>query len=429
MQIYVIKQGDSLWNISRAFNTTVSELQNANEIPDADRLVVGQALVIPIEGMYYWVRPGDSLWAIGRRFGINYQELARVNNIDVNSPIQPGLRLYIPPATKTRAETNAYIEPLGDMVSPSLLLAAQQAAPLLTYLAPFSYQATREGGLNPMPLNGLPEIAEQYNTTLMMTVTNIEDGRFSGELARAVLATEQAQQTLLDNILAEARRVGFFSDVHFDFEFIPVDLRENYTQFLLRATERLRGEGLLVSAALAPKTSAGQTGQWYEAHDYAAIGNIVDFVVIMTYEWGYSGGPPMPVSPIGPVEQVLQYALSEMPAYKIMMGQNLYGYDWTLPFVRGETFARAISPQQAIQIALDNNVSISYDYRAQAPFYNYTDNQGNRHIVWFEDARSIQAKFDLLKRLGIRGISYWKLNFSFPQNWLLIDNNFNVTKR
>ena len=108
---------------------------------------------------------------------------------------------------------------------------------------------------------------------------------------------------------------------------------------------------MLVSAALAPKTSATQPGQWYEAHSYGDIGAVVDFVVIMTYEWGFSGGPPMPVSPIGPVEQVLQYALTEMPAYKIMMGQNLYGYDWTLPFVRGQTFARAISPQQAIEIA------------------------------------------------------------------------------
>ena len=42
-------------------------------------------------------------------------------------------------------------------------------------------------------------------------------------------------------------------------------------------------------------------GLWYEGHDYKAHGEIVDYVVIMTYEWGYSGGPAMAVSPIGPV--------------------------------------------------------------------------------------------------------------------------------
>ena len=147
----------------------------------------------------------------------------------------------------------------------------------------------------------------------------------------------------------------------------------------------------------------------------------------MTYEWGYSGGPAMAVSPIGPVRNVLEYAISEMPASKILMGQNLYGYDWTLPFVQG-TIAKALSPQQAIELAAENNVAIQYDERAQAPFYNYTDNEGKKHEVWFEDARSIQAKFDLMKELGIRGMSYWKLGLSFPQNWLLIAENFNVVK-
>jgi spore germination protein len=212
-------------------------------------------------------------------------------------------------------------------------------------------------------------------------------------------------------------------------EFLPPELREEYAAFLRRAKARLRERGLLMSVALAPKTSAQQQGAWYTAHDYRAIGQIADFVVIMTYEWGYSGGPPMPVSPIDQVRRVLEYALTEMPGSKIMMGQNLYGYDWTLPFVPGGQFARAVSPQRAIEIAAQNNVAISYDTKAQAPFFNYRDAQGKQHTVWFEDARSIQAKFNLVKELGIRGVSYWKLGLSFPQNWLLIEDNFNVVKR
>ncbi len=148
----------------------------------------------------------------------------------------------------------------------------------------------------------------------------------------------------------------------------------------------------------------------------------------MTYEWGYSGGPPMAVSPIGPVRQVIEYALSEMPASKIMMGQNLYGYDWTLPYVPGGEYARALSPQAAIELARDQNVAIQYDFTAQAPHFDYIDEQGRAHKVWFEDARSIQAKFNLIKELGLRGISYWKLGLPFPQNWLLIAENFEVVK-
>ncbi len=63
-------------------------------------------------------------------------------------------------------------------------------------------------------------------------------------------------------------------------------------------------------------------GKFFEAHDYKAQGQIVDFVVIMTYDWGWRGGPPMAISPIGPVKEVLQYAKSQMPPQKIMMGQR-----------------------------------------------------------------------------------------------------------
>lgn len=426
MQIYVVKRGDTLWRISREYGVTVNSIVSANEIPEPNRLVVGQALVIPIIGMFYRVMPGDSFWSIGQKFGVNYIELAKINNINLNAPLRIGTRLYIPPTPKYTAEVNAYIEPRE---SAFLLNDATRAAPYLTYLAPFSYTVNEDGTLNDLNFYAYTEIARANNATLMMVITNIKDGAFSGELARSVLSDENVQNALLENILQKANEVGLFTDIHFDFEFIPVDLREEYTAFLRKAGEVLRPQGYLISAALAPKTSAEQKGQWYEAHDYGSIAEVVDFVVIMTYEWGYSGGPPLPVSPINLVERVLQYALTEMPASKILMGQNLYGYDWTLPYVKGGRFAQAISPQRAIEIAKNNNTQIQYDEIAQAPYFRYTTPSGEQHIVWFEDARSIQAKLNLVERLNLRGISYWKLGLPFPQNWLLVGDNFNVVKR
>lgn len=428
MQIHVVQPGESIFGIAQAYNSTVSAIVGANEVPNPNQLVVGQTLVIPIVGSYYWVQPGDSLYSIARRFGISYQRLAQVNRISVTQPLQVGVRLYIPPQPRRSAEINAYVEPIAGTVAPELEQAARSAAPFLTYLAPFSFQIQRDGTLQAPPLNNFPAIARANNATLMMVVTNLEEGRFSAELGRVILTDEEVQNRLLDNIIATAKQYGF-RDIHFDMEFLPPELRENYNNFLRKAKARLSSEDLLMSTALAPKTSATQVGPWYEAHDYKAHGEIADFVVLMTYEWGYSGGPPMPVSPIGPVRQVIEYALTEMPASKIMMGQNLYGYDWTLPYVPGGQYARAVSPQRAIEIAAENNVPIRYDYTAQAPYFDYTDTMGRQHRVWFEDARSIQAKFNLVKELGLRGVSYWKLGLPFPQNWLLIEDNFDVVKR
>lgn len=428
LQIHVVQPGQTLYGIAQAYSTTVNAIAEANQLPDSSRLVVGQALVIPITGSYYWVIPGDSLYSIARRFGVDYRTLAQVNRLSLAQPLQVGLRLYIPPRAKRQAEINAYLEPAGGAVSNALQMSAREAGPYLTYLAPFSYQIQRDGSLSPPPLDPLPAIAAENRVTLMMVVTNLEGGQFSADLGRVILNDEAVQNRLLDNILAEADRVGF-RDIHFDLEFLRPEDREAYNAFLRKARDRIHARGYLLSTALAPKTSASQTGQWYEAHDYRTHGQLADFVVLMTYEWGYSGGPPMPVSPIGPVRQVLQYALTEIPANKIMMGQNLYGYDWTLPYVPGGQYARALSPQQAIALALRERVAIQYDYVAQAPHFDYVDDEGRQHKVWFEDARSIQAKFNLVRELGLRGISYWKLGLSFPQNWLLLSDNFNVVKR
>jgi spore germination protein len=428
LQIHVVQSGQTLWGISQAFQTTVQAIIEANELENPNALVIGQALVIPIYGSFYWVQPGDSLYQIGQKFGIDYRELARINQIPLEGYLQVGTRLYIPPSPKREAEFNAYIEPIGGSVSPALERAARGHAPYLTYLAPFNFRVNRDGTLVAPPLNNFFEIAQNNGVTMMMVITNLEEGQFSDELGRIILNNEDVQNSLLDNIMETANRLGF-RDIHFDFEFLRPADREEYNQFLRKAAERIHNAGYLISTALAPKTSATQKGLWYEAHDYQAHGEIVDFVVIMTYEWGYSGGPPMPVSPIGPVRDVLEYALTEMPSQKIMMGQNLYGYDWTLPYEPGGEYAKALSPQAAIDLARRQGVAIQYDYRQQAPHFDYVDEEGNAHKVWFEDARSIQAKFNLLKELNLRGVSYWKLGLPFPQNWLLIVDNFNVIKR
>lgn len=427
MQIHVVTEGETLTSIANTYNTTAVAITNANELDAPNDLVIGQALVIPIFGQFYFVQQGDSLYSIANRFGMTYQELATINNISPEMTLPIGLRIYIPPRAKRAITSYAYIEPFGDTVSETLENAAAKNSPYLTFLALFSYRVNRDGSLTSPPIGNLQEIAANTDTAMAMVVTNLEGPGFSDELGHIILTVQAVQNKLLDNIVNTAQTQGF-TDIHFDFEFLPSDDREAYNAFLRKAKERFSQEGLLLSTALAPKTSATQTGQWYEAHDYAAHGEIADFVVLMTYEWGYSYGPPMAVSPIDQVRNVVDYALTVIPADKILLGQNLYGYDWTLPFVEGGEAARAVSPQQAIAIARENNAVIQYDTSAQAPFFTYTDAEGNEHEVWFEDARSIQAKFDMIRELDLLGIAYWKLGLAFPQNWLLLDDQFTITK-
>lgn len=427
MQIHVVQQGDTVYEIARTYGTTSEAIIDANELETPGQLVVGQALVIPIIGQFYIVQSGDTLTSVARRFAMSPEQLAQVNHLTSDRPLAVGLRLYIPEQMKPPITSIAYLEPTGGTISESLVNAAENNTPYLTYLALFSYQVNRDGSLSPPPLNNLGQIAAGNQAALMFVVTNLEEGDFSTELGHIILTVQNVQNTLLDTIVNTATEGGF-KDIHFDFEFLPTEDREAYNRFLRKAKERFSQAGLTLSTALAPKTSDTQQGILYEAHDYRAHGDIVDFVILMTYEWGYSAGPPMAVSPLNEVRHVVEYALTEIPADKIILGQNLYGYDWTLPFVQGGEYAQALSPQQAIALARENHASIEFDDSAQAPFFTYTDSEGKQHEVWFEDARSIQQKFNLIKELGLKGIAYWKLGLSFPQNWLLLNSNFTIIK-
>ena len=139
-----------------------------------------------------------------------------------------------------------------------------------------------------------------------------------------------------------------------------------------------------------------------------------------SYEWGYAYSEPMAVSPIPKIRQVLDYAVTVIPAKKLLLGISNYGYDWPLPYTQGKTRARSIGCQQAITIAREHGADILFDESAQAPYFRYTA-EGRAHEVWFEDARSIRAKLGLAAQYGLAGVGYWNLMRPFPQNWQVLD--------
>lgn len=145
------------------------------------------------------------------------------------------------------------------------------------------------------------------------------------------------------------------------------------------------------------------------------------------YEWGYALSEPMAVAPIDKVEQVVRFAVSAIPPDKIFLGIPNYGYDWTLPFIRGQSRARTIGNVQAVEQAIQVGAPIQYDETAQSPHYNYWRDRAE-HEVWFEDARSIRAKLALAGEFQLHGVSIWNIMRYFPQLWLVLNNLYDIEK-
>lgn len=147
----------------------------------------------------------------------------------------------------------------------------------------------------------------------------------------------------------------------------------------------------------------------------------------MTYEWGYTYGPPLAVSPINEIRRVLDYAVTEIPPEKLLMSLPNYAYDWTLPYTRG-TPAQSIGLNAAIELAQKYNAEIIFDEVSQTPYFNYTAADGAPHIVWFDDPRSIAAKLQLVNEYGLAGVSWWTVNRCYIPAWLIMQDMFEIEK-
>ncbi len=422
MHIHVVQRGEVLWRIADYYNVRIQDIVELNGLTNPDVLLPGQALLIPTTENTYTVKQGDSIWQIAQNYGVSVQDLLWENKILNPDLIYPGYVLTIPQKPKPEIDVNAFSYFLGTEAVPIV----RDAGDYLTYLSPFAYLINEDGSL--VNINDEPAIAEAYaqGVVPMMAIVNFTVNVAGENIAHIVLNNPDIVNTLQENIINTMKDKGY-RGLNIDFEYVLPEDREAYNNFLESTVNRLHNEGFFVSTSLAPKLSGEQEGLLYEAHDYPAHGRLADFIVLMTYEWCWRGGQPRAISPINEIEKVLDYAVSVIPREKILMGFQIYARDWKLPFEEGQE-AATISIQQAMDIAYEHMSEIKYDYVSQSPYFHYTDAEGNAHEVWFEDARSAQAKFDTVKDYGLRGISYWGLGYEFPQNFPLLSDNFQIRK-
>ena len=409
MQIYVVKPGDTLYSIGRGLNLAPGFLARYNGLREPYRLAVGQSLLVLRPESAVTVRSGDTLSSVALETGTDVLELYRLNpNLSGSARIYPGQTLVtrLEQAQTRSAFVSGYAYPY---VQESVL---RGILPYAGALAPFTYGFTAEGTLVRMDDEALLALADAYGVRPFLHLSTLTaSGTFSAAQAAVLLQSEPLQQRLIGNVLIEMQQKGY-EGLDVDFEYLGRELAQSYAQFLSRLHNALAPYGLPLIAALAPKTSASQPGTLYEGHDYAAVAAACDAVLLMTYEWGYTYGPPMAVAPVSAVRRVVEFALTQMDPEKILLGFPNYAYDWTLPFTAGATRAQSIGNEAAPLLAAQYGAEIQFDEQAQTPYFTYLDEAGQPHEVWFEDARSALAKFSLLPQYGLLGLGYW--NFMRP---------------
>ena len=367
------------------------------------------------------VAPGDTVSSIAAAYQIPMDTIIYNNQLIFPYTLVVGQALLLSTPSEREpsrfAFTNGYAYPF---ISNWVLT---QTLPYLSRLSVFSYGFSSEGDIIPPVLDDsfMIQAAYEYQVAPFLTLTPFDaTGRFNNNLISSVINDPAVRSTLIDNLVMTVIEKGF-QGVDIDFEYILAEDRIVFSDFVWEVRTAINQLGYPVTVALAPKTSDDQPGLLYEGKDYALLGEAADEVLLMTYEWGYS--QPMAVAPINNVRRVVEYALTRIPNEKINLGIPNYGYDWPLPYEKGVTRATTIGNIEAVMIAADNGAEIQFDETAMTPFFNYTKN-GEAHEVWFEDVRSMQAKFNLVEEYELLGMGYWQIMRLFRANWLLAADRF-----
>lgn len=238
MEIYVVKQGDTVDSIAQSFDVPVESIIYNNQLFAPYRLAIGQALLVPSQSQ--------------------------------------------PPARSIRTGGYAYSSIDEDVLT--------QTLPWLSNLFVFSYGFTPEGYLiPPYPDDSfMIALAKDYTVKPVLSLTPRDsNSAFNNNLIHTVINDEAKTATLIENLTATVLQKGF-QGVDLDFEYIFPQDRIPYVAFVKKVREAINAIGYEVSVALAPKTSADQQGILYEGMDYPGLGDAADSVLLMTYEWGYT---------------------------------------------------------------------------------------------------------------------------------------------
>lgn len=242
-----------------------------------------------------------------------------------------------------------------------------------------------------------------------------------------------------------------------DMENISSGDRDAFSAFVAQLAGALHARGKTLTMAIPAKTSDVRTG-WAGPYDYAALGKSADLILLMTYDFSYSGGPPGSIAPQDWVDKVAAYAVSQMPAEKVLLGLAFYGYDWNK--TQGGR-ARALIYPQAAALAKQYGTQIATDPTSLSATFSYSAKAGDpyplpaalpptqldisvrtppqctvkeattptatpkpapppaaiqEHVVWLEDGKSVLSKLEIAARHGA-GVGAWRLGQEDPTVW------------
>ena len=261
--------------------------------------------------------------------------------------------------------------------------------------------------------------AQSHGMQTFATVSNFGNLGFVPLIAHHILTHPKIRAKAIQNMLSVLQTYGY-TGVNIDFEAVPHRDRSEFTAFIREVAEAMRAAGYLTVVSVPAELQDNPNDSWAGAFDFKSLAPNVDILQLMTYDENGPWGPPGPVAGMDWVEPCVQFAVSVVPSNKISLGIPAYGYDWNLTKSTGvQVYWKQIPGLMAKWSATSQ-----WDVTSSSPYFTYTSANGSRHVVWYEDARSIPLKSALTVSYNLAGVSVFALGFEDQAFWDAISSGF-----
>jgi spore germination protein YaaH len=296
--------------------------------------------------------------------------------------------------------------------NPNSLQSLQSNVNKLNYVSPWYYNLNADGQVTG---TDRADVSQLIHGAGAKNLPMIKNSSAEYNVFSAIINDDNKIASIVDSIDALVTTKGY-DGITIDFEAINPSDKTRLTIFMSRVYDRLHPKGKIVTVVVAPKTRDVTTG-WAAAYDYSALYKVVDYVMVMAYDYAWSNGDPGPIAPMDKLRDTATYTLGKIPSRQVIWGVGVYGYDWRVgPDGRSLGTADARTWTEADLIAHLPGAQSGYDSNVQAPWARYTDN-GQLREVWYENKQSFDAKLDLITGRQMAGFALWRLGQEDPQIW------------
>lgn len=426
MKIYIVQNGDDINSIAAKHGVPVSRLIHENGLANPNELVEGQALVITYPYQTHVVKEGDSLAGIARRYKITIMQLLRNNSfLSDRKCIIPGETLVISYNTTGRTAVAGYTY---SFINRNTLI---KTLPYLTYLYVINYQILDKGNLLIYYDDSeIVNLSLTYAAIPLMGITAVTlSGEMDIEVVFNLLINESYQEQFIFNILNILQSSRYYG-VNFFVNALSENNQSLYFDLLKKLSRSIRNAGYLIFVTVNPNIKLTNSEISFQDIDYSIISHLVDGATfIRELRVGFHE-PPLPITSVSLSNKLLDYIIPMVPPEKLYIEIPLLAYDWELPFDK-DSIVRCMTLNSAISLAFDVGAVIRYDEVSMTSYFEYINTytiNKDEHIVWFVDARTINAMLHLAADNNMVGAGIWNIVIFNKQMWSVLAAQFDIIK-